>query len=342
MFSQRKLNDNMERVFLKVGETLIGILASKTNKQEIDVQDLYFRFTMDSFCEIAFGATPNSLQEASTPAFSSAFDRICERIFSRRLEPGPLFRLKKLLGSADERQMVADHKTVDAFILPICREALKAGKEGVEGVKGNGEAMSLLVALARAEGRELDAHWVRDQCMSFLLAGRDTTASLLTSLTQLLALHPRVEAKLRGEVEEVLQSRTPSHDTVKGLTYMECCMHEALRLYPPAPLNIRKAIKDDVLPNGIRVPAGNGLVVALSLPIDLCFPATPCLFTTTHSLGTECVFMPWVMARNPKHFPDAEVLSFVFCSGLQSVNVLLGCPWRSDICVIIVIHAAYV
>lgn len=85
--------------------------------------------------------------------------------------------------------------------------------------------------------------------MNILVAGRDTTASLLSSLFFTLAQRPDVYSKLQEEVAH-LKGRSPTYEDIKEMKYLNYTIKEALRLYSVVPLNTRVANKDTTLPVG--------------------------------------------------------------------------------------------
>jgi len=116
----------------------------------------------------------------------------------------------------------------------------------------NRERYIFLEALAKDTQ---DPKLLRDQLLNILLAGRDTTASLLSSAFYLLAHNPRVWTKLRTEViNKFGTAKEPreeiSFSSLKDVTYLRYVLDEALRLYPPVPLNARTALKDTSIPEG--------------------------------------------------------------------------------------------
>lgn len=92
---------------------------------------------------------------------------------------------------------------------------------------------------------------IRDQVVSVLLAGRDTTAATLSWTFYELSHYPETYAKLRAEVlAKVGPSRAPTYDDLKNMPYLRHTINEALRLYPAVPYNIRFALTDTSLPTG--------------------------------------------------------------------------------------------
>jgi len=94
---------------------------------------------------------------------------------------------------------------------------------------------------------------IRDEILTILLAGHETTASALVWAWCLLSEHPEVAQRLRHELREVLGERSPSVDDLPRLTYPLMVFKETLRMYPPAWLVSRRVEKEDVVA-GFRLP----------------------------------------------------------------------------------------
>jgi cytochrome P450 len=90
---------------------------------------------------------------------------------------------------------------------------------------------------------------IRSELLNILLAGRDTTASLLTNLWWLLSKNPSAWSRLQTEVA-TLQNSLPTFETLKDLKYLRALLNETLRLYPVVPQNSREAQEDTILPVG--------------------------------------------------------------------------------------------
>jgi len=118
-----------------------------------------------------------------------------------------------------------------------------------------GDLLSMLLA-ARDEdtGEGMTDKQLRDEVVTFLGAGTETTAVTLTWTWYLLSTHPEVDQKLRAELAEVLGGRTPTLDDIPKLPYTRRIIEEALRLYPPAWANSRTALEDDEI-GGYHIPA---------------------------------------------------------------------------------------
>jgi len=114
----------------------------------------------------------------------------------------------------------------------------------------------LLAAVDEDSGAGMSDRQLRDEMMTLFLAGHETTAAALTWTWYLLSQHPEVEAKLVGELEQVLGGRAPTVADLPKMPYTEMVVREAMRLYPPAPGVAREPI-EDVKIGGYDVPKGS-------------------------------------------------------------------------------------
>jgi len=130
-----------------------------------------------------------------------------------------------------------------------------ATDDDATGPTGRDDVVSWLLAATDGSGERMSRRQVRDEVMTLLLAGHETTALALTFTCWLLAQHTAVEERLLEELADVLEGRDPEIGDLDDLPYLEQVVTESLRLYPPVPGIIREAVADDVV-TGYRVPAG--------------------------------------------------------------------------------------
>jgi len=133
----------------------------------------------------------------------------------------------------------------------------------------------LLLAQDEDRGGMTDQQ-VRDEALTLLIAGHETTANALIWSWYLLSQNPEAEAKLHAELAEVLGGRLPEFDDVPKLPYTTGVFSESLRLYPPAWAMGRRA-KQDYAIGEYPIPAGSILLMS-----------------------------PWVSHRDPRWFPEPE------------------------------------
>ncbi|KAK9355479.1 cytochrome P450 [Lipomyces doorenjongii] len=238
----------------------------QSQTESCDIQELFYRMTLDSATEFLFGESVASLQvttksgdknagdiqvvasDAGKQGFTYAFNYSQEVLAFRAL----MQSLCWLLNPKDFREATAIvHKFVDYYV----NNALEAYRDGAAKIEEiTGGRYIFLYALVEVTQ---DPKTLRDQLLNILLAGRDTTAGLLSWTFYLLARHTGVFQKLRDEVVEVFGEEPNSpgkhqinFETLKSATYLRYVLNEVLRLYPSVPQNNRYAVRDTVLPVG--------------------------------------------------------------------------------------------
>lgn len=120
---------------------------------------------------------------------------------------------------------------------------------------------SLMLARDEQSGQGMDDKQLSDQLMGLLLAGYETTANALTWTWYLLSENPWAGERVRREVRQALDGRSPTAADMERIPYLRQVLDESLRLYPPAWMLGRRAIGDDRI-GGYDVPAGT--VIAIS------------------------------------------------------------------------------
>ena len=125
-----------------------------------------------------------------------------------------------------------------------------------------GDLLAMLL-LARDEetGEAMTERQVRDETLTLLLAGHETTAAALAWAWYLLGLNPEIAERLRREVDAVLGERTPTFEDLGKLSLARAIFDETLRLYPGAWGQPRQAIADDEI-GGYFIPAGSIVTVS--------------------------------------------------------------------------------
>jgi len=145
-------------------------------------------------------------------------------------------------------------KTVNDFVYKVIQDRRK------EGFQGKSDFLSTILSLEASGEIQTSDAYLRDELTSFFLAGRDTTALLLTYTHYLLAENPHVEKKMIDEIHTVLNGERADINNIKLLKYTRMVVDESLRFYPPAvPLNSKQSTKDITLPNKTKVHRGQYL-----------------------------------------------------------------------------------
>ncbi|KAF8996820.1 cytochrome P450 monooxygenase pc-3 [Cyathus striatus] len=253
-------------------EALKQAKARLSEGYPIDFQDLVARFTLDSATQFLFGtdvkslgaglAYPKSANKANPPTydnhpsnrFVAAFLEGQKHI-SIRARKGEIWPLAELTGD----QMKHNRLVVDEFVIPLMEKAI-ARKQGIKDDNGDEKPESLLDHLAQ---QTEDKTVLKDELVNLLVAGRDTTAALLTFSLYMLTEHPDIAQRLRDEIlSKVGATEYPSYENVHDMKYLRAFLNEVLRLYPPVPMNSRTSNKDTLLESKVPgalpfyIPAG--------------------------------------------------------------------------------------
>jgi cytochrome P450 len=168
----------------------------------------------------------------------------------------PLLLLAPRLGlrtTPGYRRWAAAARTLDAVVAGIvAKRRSEPEREGPPDL--------LDVLLSERDGRPPSEREIRDEIMTFFMAGHETTANALAWTLALLSGHPEARDRLRREVD-ALDGRLPTAAEAGGLVWTRAVIQEAMRLYPPVWTIERDARREDEI-GGMRVPAGSTVVVA--------------------------------------------------------------------------------
>ncbi|KAI4623404.1 hypothetical protein J4E83_004798 [Alternaria metachromatica] len=214
----------------------------------VDLQELFFRLTIDTATEFLFNHSTNSLrmvgqEDANNEdvIFSKAFTTAQDDI-TTRTRWGIFDRFRK--NPEGKKAISICHAYVDKFV----DDALRF-REELDAEKSAGGKDDKYYFIQEVAKQTTDKKRIREELINILLAGRDTTASLLSNMFFQIAKRPDIYAKLREEVA-ALGGRTPTYEELRNLKYVKWCLNESLRLHPVVPGNSRLAIRDSVLPLG--------------------------------------------------------------------------------------------
>ncbi|KAK2406627.1 cytochrome P450 704C1 [Trifolium repens] len=284
-FASRNLRDFSTKVFKEYALKLSSILnqASFLN-QQIDMQELLMRMTLDSICKVGFGVEIGTLNPNSpNNSFAKAFDTANIIVTLRFIDP--LWKIKKILNLGSEAQLDKSIKIIDDFTYSVIRTR----KAEIEDAKKNGQLnkikndiLSRFIELGEDNASDKS---LRDVVLNFVIAGRDTTATTLSWAIYMVMTHSHVAEKLYLELktfeenqakeenvtlpqcddnddhelfnQRVVQfSKLLNKDSLERLHYLHAVITETLRLYPAVPQDPKGVMEDDVLPDGTKIKAG--------------------------------------------------------------------------------------
>nr|QST15027.1 CYP4BY3 protein [Diaphanosoma celebensis] len=250
-------------VFNEQSRVLVDILeriVDQQGDQPTDIFPIVTKCALDIICETSMGRQVRSSQE--TDVYLKSLHRIGGIAMERGARPWLvndwLFSLSSL--GRENRRCI---DTLHRFTKQVIRDRRQALRLDAK-VRGDGcdaprERLAFLDLLltAAANGADLSDDDIREEVDTVMFAGHDTTASSMTWFLHCISKHPEVQRKLLDEVDAIFgDSDRPcsTHDATE-LKYLECCVKEALRLYPSVPFVMRR-LTEDVRTGDYTLPAG--------------------------------------------------------------------------------------
>jgi cytochrome P450 len=217
------------------------------NGQPLDMALEMRRLTLDIVFKALFSAD-----------LSSEIDPLCEVVTILMEDMGDisctLLNSPLRLSPSRNNQFQAALQTVNRIVYGMISERRQCRE------KPN-DLLSLLMSVRDETGQGLDDNQVRDEVVTMLIAGHETTALSLSWAWYLLAKHPAAEQRLHDELTGALAGRTPTMKDLPELPYTRQVLQESLRLYPPVWFMVRKASADDEIA-GYKIPSNAFVVVS--------------------------------------------------------------------------------
>uniref|UniRef100_A0A9I9CUG8 Cytochrome P450 704B1 n=1 Tax=Cucumis melo TaxID=3656 RepID=A0A9I9CUG8_CUCME len=267
-FASKNLRDFSTLVFRDYSLKLSTILtrASLLN-QQLDMQELLTRMTLDSICKVGFGVEIGSLApNLPENKFAKAFDTANMIVTLRFIDP--LWKIKRFLNLGSEALLDKSIKIIDDFTYSVIatrkkeiQEAQTTPTEPNNKIKH--DILSRFIELGEDPNNKFTDKSLRDVVLNFVIAGRDTTAATLSWSIYMLMTHSDVSQKLYSELKSFEEERAKEHsisllqyqpndiqsferrviqfsqllnyDSLARLHYLHAIITETLRLYPAVP-----------------------------------------------------------------------------------------------------------
>ncbi|GHE06622.1 bifunctional cytochrome P450/NADPH--P450 reductase [Streptomyces alanosinicus] len=245
-------------VMLQVARRLIGSWDhAARDGRAVNVPDDMTRMTLDTIGLAGFGYDFGSFARSEPHPFVEAMVRCLE------------WSMNRLARTPGEDDSAADaaFRTDAGYLAQVVDEVI-ASRAGTD-QSGAEDLLGLMLSAPHpADGTTLDAANIRNQVITFLIAGHETTSGAMSFALYYLAKHPAVLRLVQREADALWGDATdpePSYDDIGRLTYTRQVLNEALRLWPTAAAFSRHARKDTLL--GGRIPLRAGQAVTVVAPM---------------------------------------------------------------------------
>lgn len=268
----------MINLFGQATERLCNKLyAAASDGEDVEMESLFSRLTLDIIGKALFNYDFDSLTN-DTGIVKAVYD-VLREAEDRSVSPIPFWEIPIWKDISPRQRKVAValrliNDTLDNLIA-MCKRMVENEELQFHEEYINEEDPSILHFLL-ASGDDVSSKQLRDDLMTMLIAGHETSAAVLTWTLYLLSKDPSAMSKLQNEVDSVLGDRFPIVEDMKKLRYTSRVINESLRLYPQPPVLIRRSLEDDVL---AEYPIKRGEDIFISV---------------------------WNLHRCPKHWDDAD------------------------------------
>jgi cytochrome P450 len=216
--------------------------ASWTDGAHVDLTDEMMKLTLAIVGKTLFdadveAAEAHAIGEALTVAMQYIVQEVTRLVHFPMSWPVPRnVRYRRAIGQLDE------------VVYRIIRARRAAGGD-------RGDVLSMLLLARDEDGAQLDDTQVRDEAITLLLAGHETTANALAWAGMLLAQHPDVYDRLADEADRALGGRTARFEDLARLPYAMMVLKESMRLFPPAYI-VGRMTERPVAVGGVELPKG--------------------------------------------------------------------------------------
>lgn len=229
----------------------------------VEMENLFSRLTLDIIGKAVFDYDFDSLTH-DDPVIQAVYTALREAEYrSTAFVPYWKVPLLRWLVPRQRRcteAMVTVNATLDQLI-DKCKQLVETEDEEFSD-DFVGERDPSILHFLLASGDQISSKQLRDDLMTLLIAGHETTAAVLTWTLYCLAKHPHHVARLQAEVDDVLGDRSPTLEDIRALGFTTRCLNEAMRLYPQPPVLIRRALEDDIV-GGYRVDKGADIFISV-------------------------------------------------------------------------------
>ncbi|KAJ8753642.1 hypothetical protein K2173_025633 [Erythroxylum novogranatense] len=245
----QKYVEAMISLFGQATERLCNKLdVAASDGEDVEMESLFSHLTLDIIGKAVFNYEFDSL--SNDTGIVEAVYTVLREAEDRSVAPFPIWEIpiwKDI--SPRQKKVTAALKLINDKLdelIAICKRMVDEEELQFHEEYVNEQDPSILHFLL-ASGDDVSSKQLRDDLMTMLIAGHETSAAVLTWTFYLLSKEPHVLSKLQEEVDCIIGDRLPTTEDLKKLKYTTRVINESLRLYPQPPVLIRRSLENDML-----------------------------------------------------------------------------------------------
>jgi cytochrome P450 / NADPH-cytochrome P450 reductase len=243
-------------MMLDVAQQLVDRWARLGPGAQVDIPDQMTRLTLDTIALCGFGYRFNSFYREDMHPFVESM----VRALSESLKRSHRLPLLDSVMVRSRHMYEADIARMNAIVDSVIQERRASGAAGQR------DLLSLMLDGADPKtGEQLTDENIRQQVITFLIAGHETTSGLLSFAIYNLLQDPAVMAAARAEADAVLGDGAPTFEQVRQLKFIGQILKESLRLWPTAPAFAVYPAEDTLLAGKYKIRAGEGVTVLIPM-----------------------------------------------------------------------------
>jgi cytochrome P450 len=247
----------------ETGKSIDSLLSTYSSTNEVKMDIEFNALTFSIIASSAFGQSFETMPGAKE-SMSHAFNEVKEAIAYRTLRLINQVKFLDQLPFWGKRIIDEGAKKLNELV----DQAINDRRNGKSMSLCSGQdILDLLLSAIDEKGEPFSDQQIKDEALTFVLAGHETTGGLMTWVIYILMTHEDVLQACREEVDRILPNGTiPTFEHMADLQVIEAVLYETLRLYPSAPLLARECTKQDTLSSAsskhqIDIPVGMMIIV---------------------------------------------------------------------------------
>ncbi|CAF1282161.1 unnamed protein product [Adineta ricciae] len=240
-----------------------SLLLESLSKNQVDLEIQLSGLTLSIIASSAFGENLETASQAKQ-IICQTLQELKEIVEYRTLRMISQIRFLAELPFWGKKILDSGGKQVSHFVDQVIANRRK-GK--TSSLRAGQDILDLLLSAVDEHGEPFTDEQIKEEALTFVLAGHETTGNLITWAVYMIMVHDEAFQACREEVDRILPNgTTPTFEHMGELHVIEAVLYETLRLYPPAPFFVRRCVKGHTIGTnsnklGIHVPVDSMIVI---------------------------------------------------------------------------------